>query len=62
MYAADGGCDPNAQRSQVEVLPDPGTVAEPLGWLVVLAAPSCFGFLLFVCLLIGGVAWHDLAI
>lgn len=49
-------------EGRVEVLPDPGTVADPLGCLAVLAAPSCFGFLLFVCLLIGGVAWHDLAI
>ncbi|WP_326734872.1 hypothetical protein [Streptomyces sp. NBC_01022] len=35
---------------------------EAPGCQAVLAAPSCFGFLLFVCLCIGAVAWHDLAI
>lgn len=28
----------------------------------VLAAPSCFGFIAFLCLLIGACAVHDLAI
>lgn len=42
--------------------PEPGSVAERPGCLAVLASPSCFGFLLFVCLWLGVVAWHDLAI
>ncbi|MFJ2093100.1 hypothetical protein ACIOEW_28085 [Streptomyces sp. NPDC087901] len=43
-------------------LPALGSAAQEQGCLSVLASPSCFGFLLFVCLWIGVVAWHDLAI
>lgn len=42
--------------------PEPGSLAEEQGYLTVLASPSCFGFLMFVCLWLGTCAVHDLAI